>query len=72
MPIVSFLGALAFLILARIAWSPHAFYLLTQPLFFVLALCAVTLVFYYILLGYLLLRGRRDPSPPPSSSAPLL
>ena len=61
LPIVCFVGALAFLVFARIFWSPAAYGLLSLPLFFACALLATTLVFYYIILGYLLLRTSSAP-----------
>jgi hypothetical protein len=65
--------ALAFLIFARLFWNVHAFGLLSVPLFFVLTGLALAAVFYWISLGWLLLRGFADPaSPPPAAQPPLL
>lgn len=54
---LAFVASLAFLLLARIVWSASAFGLLAVPLFFLLSLFSLTLIFYYLTLAYLLLRS---------------
>jgi hypothetical protein len=56
LPALTFCAALVFLFAARLLWSPHAFGLLAQPLLFLLTLLALTLIFYYLTLVYLLAR----------------
>jgi hypothetical protein len=57
LPGLAFGTAVTFLVLARLFWSPTVFGLLATPIFLVAALLSLTLIFYYLALLYLLVRG---------------